>query len=258
MTSKFVKHEPCPHCGSKDNLGVWDDGHKWCFGCGYFVPGSAIETFRSFKVKEKEKPASIPFPSGTTNILGPFGKLWLDRYQITPIEIFKYRILWSNHGVTLQNNSIISPLLIFPIYDDSNFCIFWQGRNFSSVQKNPKYYSRGNKEAVNAVLGGSDKDTVFLVEDMLSAIKVARFAKSFPLFGSDISPARAKKLSEKTRHIVLWLDPDKYQSSSGKSSPVLILKRQLTSLFENVDVLYTSRDPKDYANDEIKRFINQY
>lgn len=35
MPSKFLKHEPCPECGSKDNAGRYDDGHLHCFGCGY-------------------------------------------------------------------------------------------------------------------------------------------------------------------------------------------------------------------------------
>tara|TARA_E500000331_G_scaffold355814_1_gene412289 strand:+ start:982 stop:2595 length:1614 start_codon:yes stop_codon:yes gene_type:complete len=30
--AQFVGHEPCPDCGSKDNLGVWAD-HSYCFGC---------------------------------------------------------------------------------------------------------------------------------------------------------------------------------------------------------------------------------
>ena len=33
--SDFVGHEPCPSCGSKDNLGRYNDGHGFCFGCGY-------------------------------------------------------------------------------------------------------------------------------------------------------------------------------------------------------------------------------
>ena len=33
--SKFVKHGPCPECGSKDNLAWFDDGHATCFGCDY-------------------------------------------------------------------------------------------------------------------------------------------------------------------------------------------------------------------------------
>ena len=31
----FSHHEPCPSCGSKDNLGRFSDGHGYCFGCGY-------------------------------------------------------------------------------------------------------------------------------------------------------------------------------------------------------------------------------
>ena len=34
-TSKFLKHEACPQCNSKDNLARYDDGHATCFGCGY-------------------------------------------------------------------------------------------------------------------------------------------------------------------------------------------------------------------------------
>lgn len=33
--SEFLKHEPCPNCGSKDNLGRYTDGHGYCFGCGH-------------------------------------------------------------------------------------------------------------------------------------------------------------------------------------------------------------------------------
>lgn len=33
--SEFLNHEPCPNCGSKDNLARYDDGHAYCFGCEY-------------------------------------------------------------------------------------------------------------------------------------------------------------------------------------------------------------------------------
>lgn len=35
MPSKFLRHEPCPQCNSKNNLARYDDGHATCFGCGY-------------------------------------------------------------------------------------------------------------------------------------------------------------------------------------------------------------------------------
>ena len=33
--SEFIQHEPCPECGSRDNLARYDDGHAFCFGCNY-------------------------------------------------------------------------------------------------------------------------------------------------------------------------------------------------------------------------------
>ena len=33
--SEFSHHEPCPSCGSRDNLARYDDGHAYCFGCEY-------------------------------------------------------------------------------------------------------------------------------------------------------------------------------------------------------------------------------
>lgn len=30
----FIEYRPCPNCGSKDNLAVYDDG-QYCFGCNY-------------------------------------------------------------------------------------------------------------------------------------------------------------------------------------------------------------------------------
>ena len=38
--STFVRHEPCPSCGSKDNLARYSDGHGYCFGCHYREHGS--------------------------------------------------------------------------------------------------------------------------------------------------------------------------------------------------------------------------
>jgi len=38
---KFLKHEPCPECGSKDNLARYEDGHGFCFGCGHYEHGNS-------------------------------------------------------------------------------------------------------------------------------------------------------------------------------------------------------------------------
>jgi twinkle protein len=35
----FIGHEPCPACGSRDNLARYSDGHGYCFGCGHYEHG---------------------------------------------------------------------------------------------------------------------------------------------------------------------------------------------------------------------------
>lgn len=40
----MVKHEPCPSCGSANNLARWEDGHAHCFtpGCGYYEKAQSM------------------------------------------------------------------------------------------------------------------------------------------------------------------------------------------------------------------------
>lgn len=38
--SSFLRKEPCPECGSRDNLARYTDGHGYCFGCGHREPAT--------------------------------------------------------------------------------------------------------------------------------------------------------------------------------------------------------------------------
>ena len=53
--SKVIRREACPECGSKDNVAVYADGGKYCYGatCTYRVNSN------SGNVIEMEKPAMI-------------------------------------------------------------------------------------------------------------------------------------------------------------------------------------------------------
>ena len=43
--SNFIRHEPCPSCGSKNNLGRYTDGHAHCFGCGYYEHSDSTTSY---------------------------------------------------------------------------------------------------------------------------------------------------------------------------------------------------------------------
>ena len=45
MESKFLHHEECPKCGSRNNVAVYSNGGRHCFtpGCDYHVNGETGE-----------------------------------------------------------------------------------------------------------------------------------------------------------------------------------------------------------------------
>ncbi|MBN9564949.1 MAG: toprim domain-containing protein [Alphaproteobacteria bacterium] len=82
--SNFVGHEPCPKCGSKDNLGRYDDGHGYCYGCQYSQQPDSVEEVE--EVEGVERGNSFSFIQGTIKALPKRGltqatcKLW--RYEV--------------------------------------------------------------------------------------------------------------------------------------------------------------------------------
>lgn len=60
--STFVRHAPCPQCGSKDNLAIYDDGHTHCFGCGHRTGPTGVT------VERKSTPSD--FIQGEAQALG--------------------------------------------------------------------------------------------------------------------------------------------------------------------------------------------
>ena len=81
QTSKFLRHEGCPECGSSDALAIYDDGGQHCFasGCDYHVFGGG-ETPMTTQELPKAKPlnmggvvAAIPQRRLSQETCGRFG-----------------------------------------------------------------------------------------------------------------------------------------------------------------------------------------
>jgi len=66
--SEFVRKEPCPECGSRDNLGRYSDGHGHCFGCGYYEKGDGESSPTTTKGKRMSD-----FIHGEVSALGKRG-----------------------------------------------------------------------------------------------------------------------------------------------------------------------------------------
>jgi hypothetical protein len=251
--SQYLRHEPCPKCGpiqdgSGNNLGVFDDGHKWCFACGFYVPSSGIISLQDVRgrlsrqaAKNFQPAPQLPFDH--TYFLPPQAHKWLQKYALTDEEQRHNRIGWSAQYERM----------IFPVYDGGGNLLMWQGR-YCPVpdivdSARSKYYTQGNTQNVLALFGYKDSDQqVVVVEDFISAIKVARVCPSLCLWGSEISLTLLKRLSNKFSHLIIWLDQDKTSHATRcavKARPY----------FEQVTSIFTNNDPKTYSTEELKQWI---
>lgn len=52
--SEFIRHEPCPHCGSSDANALYSDGKHYCFSCQTLTPADGEEG----KVEQMFKPST--------------------------------------------------------------------------------------------------------------------------------------------------------------------------------------------------------
>jgi len=245
----FLHHEPCPQCGSRDNLGVWSDGHKWCFGCNYYEPGG-VESIRSRMEQQSDRTSirtGVSLPSDYTTSIPKQGRDWLKKYYLTDKEIYDNRIGWSQTGWFLtKKEQQIAPLLILPVFGDSQL-LMWQGRNFGTV--GPKYLTFGNKAVYDVVRGSRGiSDSICITEDKVSAIKVGRYVDSMPAYGSFLNMEQLIHLSKGYDNLLIWLDHDKLKESHR-------LAKRAGFMFKNVRVIDSHYDPKDYMDDEIKEYL---
>lgn len=241
--ASFVKHEPCPKCGSQDNLGRYDDGSCWCFGCGYLERGNAntrLERIRSsegLSVVQSEAP-SILLPSDVTTYIPAVARSWLGKYAITEYELISNKMLWSEY----------KQMLIFPYFNKYMQLEAWQGRSFKEGDR--KWFSQGNLKTLFHILpvNYERQNSLVLVEDIVSAIKVSRIQPAMPLFGSTIGLERFKTLYSRFSKVLIWLDPDMRKQSLKEAN-------RGKQLGMDIQVVFSDKDPKEHDNDDILSII---
>lgn len=253
-TEERYNHEECGD--TRERLYVKRTKKGWlyhCFNCGASGFKSS-DTTSLDNLKERLKYAresqeiltgisetnTIILPRDYTTNIPTLGSIWLSSYGITEAEVKQYRFGYSD-----KLNR-----LILPLYDSKGELIFWQGRYLSKPDKeHPKYLNMRGPKGKYAIFKSLDKcKIVCLVEDILSAIKVARVADSIPLLGSYISNSLLTYLKD-YKQVKLWLDNDKRFESLKYSQRI----RLLTGL--PCKSIISSLDPKEYKSEEIIKFL---
>lgn len=175
-------------------------------------------------------------PDDAQKQIGVKGLTWLRKYGIVDAECTDF--LWSDS----------KQWLIFPLYDENRVLLAWQARNFGTPK--PKYWTRGNISDILHIVGLGD--TAVITEDLLSAIKVGRSSgfAGVPVFGSGIPLKTLTRLYTRFKRVGVWLDMDKWSESLKTHSRASQLWGP-----DNVSIILTPKDPKEYSDAEIKYYL---
>jgi Zn ribbon nucleic-acid-binding protein len=226
--SKFLGHTACPKCGSRDNLGEYED-HFWCFGCKYHMRKTDTASLRLRLNRHNTEEQSVMKLSNIKE-LPRKAMEWLLSYGISQEEIDKYGIEWN----------VKEEMLVL-----MQTARYWQARTFNS--RRPKYMSEGSKPLTIYGQG----DTIVIVEDIISAIKIARLQDEYcacPVLGSSLSYDMENQIVESFKKTAVWLDRDKAKNA-------LRISRKLKQRGLESRVVVTDEDPKEYSKGEIRTWL---
>lgn len=235
----------CPHCGDNHKgkpFALYNDGYH-CFSCG--TSKRAIRNFRTTQLKTSH---GIEMPELTRNpsmFSLPVLK-WLKQYHVTDELIYKYNI------AEALDNSVITPVL-------QNDKVVMYQRRWLDPRRIMTY---GNKKPF--IASSSKCDTLVIVEDFISAIRVGEVVDCYCMFGTSLSYEILKKLVSEYAIIVIWADGDiPGQRAAAKLLDTLnriISNRSRYRAFSpsTNNIIYnivTEKDPKLYTNSEIHNYI---
>lgn len=246
--SHVIAKSRCPKCQltgndrSGNNLAEYSDSHFFCFRCGYYIPSSTTMRIKhalsTTPIRSESNQPTLELPEDVSIATHGTGFVWLQQYGITTTEIICNRIMWSE-----ERKLLCFPLLV------NNEVVAWQARNFNP-EKKYKYLTKGNVQDNYFLFGNGN--TIVLVEDVVSAIKVSRHGVyGYSVLGSVISPKTIQRLTHISDNFLLWLDPDKQKEAIKYSS-------QLRQMGYNCSTILSDKDPKEHIDDYIKDKLNEY
>lgn len=235
--SKLLSTSRCPKCESRgqdrrgDNLAEYADGWH-CFSCGYRKPKRSLSNLKRLEAFSEVRPCD----GITLEKKLPLDALkWLSAYDLTfnEMENFRYANKRVKNGYEIQCN------LLVLIHSDT----YWLARNLDNIGL--RYLSSGDKPFL---IYGNNPDVVVIVEDVISAIKVARVASSVPMLGSSFKLHYGDEL-KRFGKVVLWGDRDKAIDNCKQA-------RKLSEVLgKPVHNVITEKDPKYFTTEQISNII---
>lgn len=240
-SSRFLRHEPCTRCGSKDNFARYEGGSGFCFGCSYWEHGSGTTSVRQLAVSQSPQDNALRPPPDDTEFGGYPSRVveWIQKYGLSVRDLIRHNVGWSKQREQL----------IYQFYGEGDDVVLWQARNFRDGTTHDKRFFTGGTPAdvIATYYSRESTDTGCIVEDCVSAIVVANSGMSdgIPCFSAAMPEKKLARLARLYKKMYVWLDADKF--TEGQK-----IARQLGLMGVHTRVLYSKQDPKEYPLDYIE------
>lgn len=244
--SRCIRHEACPKCQAigrdtrGDNLGIFSNGHKHCFSCGYHVfPKHFVP-----KPQEITNEAKKLLPDDFSREVPAAAWKWILQYGL-PIS----------HWLPYCGYSEKEQRLVFKVGNPLSFSIgrfiptnddYKDAVAFSNHEKRRKWYVWGDSHKHCEGFGAGKGSSIVLVEDIISAHKIGEVNECVPLFGTQLHPCHIYYLQHAAKPVILWLDKDQVEHMNKLGL------RLSTLINQPVTIKVTDKDPKELSFDFIK------
>lgn len=251
---RFVRHEYCPKCGSRDNLARYDDGSAFCFGCRYSERRtSAGPSSPNAANRNDVSRSDFPILEGTSRDFPEEAVTYLSKYRISVPTALKSGLLFQH-----RNNQ-----LIFTFHDKENHLTCVQARNFDPFRAaKGKYIGFGSTSEAFQIYqaqrasGGDElgranvaRHRLVITEDALSAIVVSRTCDAIACLGTNFQTHKISEVQKRGyQHVIVWLDSDKWREARHISENCQWLGLSSTTIL-------TEADPKTYSDADISEYL---
>jgi twinkle protein len=173
--SEFLRHEPCPSCGSSDALARYTDGHGHCFSCLYYEHG------------DNTAPPTTPIQKRLMDFTGDF--VPLKGRNLREDTLKKFNVRYDHDTKTIR----------FPYYSQAGQLVGFKSRD---TDKDFRWTGKNEDHALfGQQLWGRGKEIV-ITEGELDCLSVFQLRPTWPVVSLPNGAAGAKKALQ---HQLKWL-----------------------------------------------------
>ena len=256
-TGQKVRHmHNSPDCTGRSNSMIVERRHDGaisihCFRCGctgYYGSKTTLKSTQnggSVGTYVEGERTKYSQPEDCTTELNDWpsaARIFVNKAGLTKDEVETNGISWSG---SLGR-------VVIPCGVEGDSVASFQTRKILKTDEKPKYLTYRNKNMPYVIDTTTNSDTLVLVEDALSAIRVGRILPALALLGVKLRSDHMRYIQYKNyKDFIVFLDDDNYLVKKAQLS----IKKQLDKVGTCRIIHSDGRDPKEFSHADLERIL---